>query len=98
MRTFQSKERFGFVMRKVLLLLHAGVALSLSGSPRVYFRVLSQTSREWERMNQRSLREAICRLYESKLVGIKENSDGTIRLELKEGGRKKVLEYNLDTL
>ncbi|MBI2623195.1 MAG: hypothetical protein HYW65_01295 [Candidatus Liptonbacteria bacterium] len=98
MRTSESKERFGPVMRKVLLLLQAGVALSLSGSPRAYFRVLTGVSREWKRINQRSLREAIQRLYESKLVGIKENSDGTVRLELMDGGKKKVLEYNLDTL
>ncbi|MCR4328664.1 MAG: hypothetical protein NUV53_04100 [Patescibacteria group bacterium] len=85
-------------MQKILLFLKAGVALSLSGNPSSYFRVLSQASKEWQKISQRSLHEAIKRLYESKLVDVKEKSDGTAQIELLDAGRKKILEYNLATL
>ncbi len=85
-------------MQKVLLFLKAGVALSLSGSPQAYFRVVSKASKEWDEINRRSLQAAIRRLYESKLISVREDADGTVQLELTDGGNRRVLEYNLDTL
>jgi DNA-binding transcriptional regulator PaaX len=37
-------------------------------------------------------------LYQSQLVDFKENKDGTISLVLTDKGKKKTLQYNIDTL
>jgi len=44
------------------------------------------------------LNRAIKRLYESKLVDIKEKEDGTVILTLSEEGKKKILIYNIENL
>jgi CRISPR-associated endonuclease Cas2 len=90
--------RFGAGMQKVLLLLEAGAALSLTGNPRIHFRIVKGAAREWQKIKQRTLMDAIRRLYQSKLVDFKENTDGSISLILTEGGKKKVLRYRLNDL
>lgn len=96
---FKSKrERMGPVAQKLLLLLAAGVSLSLTHNPNRQFSVLKSAAREWQKINQRSLREAIRRLYKSEMVDYEESKDGTVRLVLRERGKKKTLAYNLDTM
>ncbi len=85
-------------MKKVLLLLGGGLALGLTHDPRIFFRIQHGMIREWREINQRALREAIKKLYQSKLVDLKEKENGDIFLVLSENGKKKYLEYNLDTI
>ena len=91
-------KHLGPASKKVLLLLEAGVVLSLTRRPDHYFRILKKVSKEWKKINERYLRETIKRLYQSKLVDYKENSDGTIRLTLSEKGKNKILKYDLDKI
>jgi len=91
-------EHLGSVNKKVLLLLSGGLALSLTRRPDAYFRIVKNITKEWRKINKRSLRESIRKLYRSKIVDYKENNNGTVELILTEVGRRKVLLYDLDKL
>ena len=91
-------RKLGPVSKKILLLLGGGLALSLTRRPDVYFSIAKNIAKEWKKINERSLREAIKNLYKSKMVDYKENSDGTVNLVLAEGGKSKILKYNLDKI
>ncbi len=91
-------KHLGPISKKILLLLGAGLALSLTRRPDHYFRVLKNASKEWKKINERYLRESIKRLYQSKLVDYKENNNGTVRLTLSEKGKNKILKYDLDKI
>ncbi|MDO8443436.1 MAG: hypothetical protein Q7S78_00350 [Candidatus Azambacteria bacterium] len=84
--------------KKILLLLMGGASLSLTRRPDAYFRVVKNIAKEWRKINERNLRIAIKNLYKSKMVDYKENGDGTVDLVLSEGGKSKILKYNLDKI
>lgn len=88
----------GETQQKVILLLLGGLALGLSGSPRGYFKILKAMEKEWREINRLSLRRVIKSLYQSKLIGEKENTDGTITLILTDKGKQKALTYDLDKM
>ena len=92
------KRKLGPVEQKILLLLAAGLSLALTQNPHRQFRVMKSISKEWKKINERSLREAIRRLYKSQLIEYQENSDGTVTMTLSSDGRKKTLRYNLDKI
>lgn len=91
-------ERLGPKAKKILLLLEAGAALSLTRRPDVYFSILKKAAKEWKKINERSLRDAIKRLYKSKLIDYKEDKDETVTIVLSEKGKKKILKYDLDKI
>ncbi|MBI2635059.1 MAG: hypothetical protein HYW79_00765 [Parcubacteria group bacterium] len=91
-------KHLGPASKKVLLLLEAGFALSLTRRPDHYFRILKKVSKEWGKINERYLREAIKRLYRSKLVDYKEDKDGTVMLTLSAKGKSRILKYDLDKI
>ncbi|MBI2450982.1 MAG: hypothetical protein HYV52_01420 [Parcubacteria group bacterium] len=93
-----NKKRLGPVARKIIILLGTGVALSLTRRPDSYFRILKSAIKEWQKINYRSLRESIHRLYRSKLINYQENKDGTVSLVLNREGKKEFLRYNLKTM
>lgn len=86
------------MQKKVLLLLWGGLALGLSGSPRVYFQILKEMSKGWQEINRQALKRAIKSLYESKLIKEKQNKDGSITLVLTGQGEKKALTYKIDEM
>ena len=88
----------GPVMQKTLLLLEGGLVLGLTRRPDHYFKILKKISREWRKINERALRSAIRKLYQSKLIDYKENSDGTVSMILTNGGKKKIIQFNLDSM
>lgn len=88
----------GEVGRTILALLLGGLALGLSGSPRRYAMILRQLKRELRRIEYEAAAEAVRKLYRSKLVDYRENSDGTVSLLLTEHGKRRVLSYKLDQL
>ena len=88
-------RRIGVAKKKVLLLLFGGISLGLSGSPGTYWKIAGAMKKEWEELSKQGAERAINSLYASRLVGAKENEDGTYSLTLNEKGRKRVLTYDL---
>lgn len=92
------KFKMGPVMRKAILLIEGGIILGLTRRPDRYFKVVKKISKEWQKINERALRMAIRKLYQSKLIDFKEKSDGTVSMTLTSDGKKKVIQYNLDSI
>lgn len=84
--------------KKILLLLAGGAALSLSRRPGQYFKILGRIKKEWTNLGQQKLRDDIRNLYQSKLVSVKTNADGSLSLMLTQKGKSRVLRYNLDSM
>ena len=91
-------RQLGPVGKKIILLLETGLVLSLTRRPDVYFRIIKKAVKEWQKINERSLRESIRKLYKSKIIDYRENNDGTVKLVLTEAGKKRALIYNLDKI
>lgn len=85
-------------MQKILLLMEGGLVLGLTRRPDQYFRVIKKISKEWQKINERALRSAIHKLYQSKLIGCKDNNDSTISMALTDAGKKKIIKFNLDSM
>ena len=101
MKKFNNKItrlKIGPVMQKVLLLVEGGLILGLTKRPDKYFKVVKKISKEWQKINERSLRTAIQKLYQSKLIDFKEKSDGTVSMTLTNNGKKKIIQFNLDSI
>ena len=88
-------RRIGASKKRVLLILLGGLSLGLSGSPKTSWKVIGAMAKEWEELNKQAAERAINSLYASKLVGAKENADGTFSLILNEDGKKRALTYDL---
>lgn len=88
----------GPVMQKVLLLLEGGLILGLTRRPDYYFKILKKISKEWRKINERALKSAVRKLYQSKLIDYKENNDGTVVMTLTSKGKKKIIQFNLDSM
>ncbi len=94
----KAAKRVGHIQQKVLLLLLGGLTLSLTHSPKKYFKVLKSIGKEWKEIDRRSLNDAIEKLYQSQLVSSKDNRDGTLTLVLSGEGKELALTYDLDRL
>ena len=84
--------------QKILLLLLSGLAIGLTYSPRKHLKIIKYLSKEWKNIEEKTLNQEIRKLYQSKLVDIQENSDGTLALKLTEKGKLKTLVYNFDKM
>jgi len=93
-----TRFKMGPVMQKTLLLIEGGIILGLTRRPDKYFKIVKKISKEWQKINERALRSAIRKLYQSKLIDCKEKNDGTVSMTLTGNGKKKVLQYNLDSM
>jgi DNA-binding transcriptional regulator PaaX len=80
------------------LLFLGGLTLGLSRSPRQQFRIIKNISYEWKKIEDRALKRAIGSLYESKLIGRRQNKDGSITIFLSQEGKKKALTFKLDEI
>ena len=92
------RRKIGPVQKKILLLLFSGFALTFNRSPKGQRRIIKGIYTAWKDINERELKLAIKRLYESKLVSKVKNSDKTVSFVLSEGGKKIVLTYNIDKI
>lgn len=90
----KKKERIGPVAQKALVLLLAGSTLAFCRRPDKSINIIKSAVKAWQNINQRSLRDAIRRLYQSKLVDYKEHKDGTVSLVLSEEGKRRALRYD----
>lgn len=92
------KRQIGSLQKKILILLAGGLSLALSQNPRKQFRILKQMEHEWNKVRKDSLKRAIRSLYESKLVDVKEKSDGTVEMIINRKGGQVFLMYKLDEI
>lgn len=86
------------VKQKIMLLLLAGLALGFTHNPYRQWKIVKGVSKEWNRINEKKLRDEIRQLYQSKLIGKKENSDGSCTLSLTEKGKLKALTYHFEKM
>ena len=97
----QSKEkrkRLGPKAQKILILLQAGITISLTTRPDIAINVIKGVFKDFEKIDQRTLNNAIANLYHSKLIYYKENPDKTVTLNLTDNGKAKALQYNPDAI
>jgi len=90
--------KVGSLQKKLLILLIGGFSIGLSNNPRRQFKILRQMGREWKKANEQSIKRAIKRLYESKLIDYKERSDGSVELVLNKNGKEQALVYKLEDM
>ena len=91
-------KRLGPIQQKVILLLLGGVGLGFARTPKQYFRVVKEISKEWKRISKQSLEKAISSLYKSKLIREHENPDGSLTIVLTDQGKKKAITFNIDNM
>jgi len=93
-----NEPRIGNLKKKVLLLLLAGLAFSLTRSYKKQLWILKQMPKEWKKENRQALERAINSLYTSHLIQEKNHKDGTTTFILSENGKQKALRFNIDKL
>lgn len=86
------------IKQKVLLLLGAGLTIGLTYSPSRQYKILKAVGKEWQRIDKENLKKEIRNLYRSKLVEIKENTDGTTTYILTNKGKFKALTYQFEEM
>ncbi len=84
--------------QKIIILLLSGLALDFTYTSRGQIKILKETAREWKLINQRKLNEEIRKLYGSKLVDFKENSDKSSTLVLTKKGKLKALNFHFEKM
>ncbi len=97
-REVQVYQKLGPVAQKILLLLAGGVRLSLTRRPDAYFRIVRDIAKEWGKINHRSLRKSIKKLYQSKLISCQESRDGIVTMMLTAHGGKRILRYKANDI
>ncbi|MBI4992228.1 MAG: CRISPR-associated endonuclease Cas2 [Candidatus Harrisonbacteria bacterium] len=90
--------RIGPIQKKFLILLFGHLSMGFCYSYGQRAKVLREMDKEWERVNEESLRQAIQGLYKNRLIDIKESADGKVVIKLQDQGREKVLSYKLDEM
>ena len=86
------------IKQKILLLLFAGLALGYTYLPRRQWKILKGVAREWKKIDEKKLKEEIRKLYQSKLVEIKEHPDKSYTLILTAKGKLKALSYHFQEM
>lgn len=84
--------------QKILLLIIGGLSLGLTHSPGRYFKIVKGMGEAWREINRKQLSDSIRSLYRSRLIDMKENKDGSIKMILTEKGKKKILLYNFEQM
>src|SRR3990167_10881901 len=84
--------------QKILILLFRSISLGLTRSPTRYFKIIKDMSKAWREVNRKQLGDSIRSLYQSKLIDMKENKDGSIKMILTEKGKKRIVLYNFEQM
>jgi len=92
------KLKIGIIEKQILLLLMSGVKIGLTYNLRKQLNILANIPKELEKIKTRSIKNAIHKLYESKLIDFREKPDGEVVLTLTDNGKKKILIYNFDKI
>ena len=83
---------------KILLILSAGVALSLSRTPKQYFKIVKNFPKEWRNIELKRLYRVVREFYNDRLVDYKESEDGAVSIVLTKEGIKKSVKFKLDEM
>jgi len=86
------------VKQKVISLLLAGVALSLSSSRAAPKRIFKALKKDWQAINRRYLYHLVDEFYNDQLVDYKEREDGTIDVILSRKGKEVALSFQVDRM
>lgn len=86
------------IKKKILLLLFSGLEFGYSYTPNRQWRVLKNLSRKWKEINKKEFTKEIANLYKSKMIGRKENPDGSITIVLTEKGKLNTLNYYFENM
>lgn len=84
--------------KKVLMILSSGVALSLTRSPRQYFRIVRATAKAWKEIDRHELYRAVRDFHHNRLVEFSEQKDGTIRVILSESGKRRIVQFDYENI
>ena len=84
--------------QKILLLLSSGVVLSLSRSPKNYFKILKNLPSAWKEINKNRLYRIVREFYNDRFVDYKEDKDGFVKIVLTKEGEKKALKFKIDEM
>lgn len=84
--------------QKILLLMIGGLSLGLTHSPGRYFKIVKDMGKAWCEIDRKQLSDSIRSLYQSKLIDMKENKDGSIKMILTEKGQKRIVLYNFEQM
>ena len=84
--------------KKILLLILAGVSLSLSKSPRGYLKIIKGLPEGLKEIKKRRLYELVREFYNDRLVSYKENEEGLTEIILTKDGEKIALKFKLDDI
>jgi len=84
--------------KKLLLILFTGVAMSLSYTPRRYWRTLKIAGKIWKDIDKNETQKAISNFYKSKLIKKKKNKDGSITITITDKGKLKALTYKFNEM
>ena len=76
----------------------AGVSLSLSRSPRGYFKIIKGLPEGLREIKRDRLRGLVREFYNDRLVSCKENKEGLVEVVLTKDGEKKALRFKLDDI
>jgi DNA-binding transcriptional regulator PaaX len=91
-------RKMGVIQQMILLLLVAGAALSVTRSPRQYYRLVGRFGHEWKNIKKSSVERSIARLHESKMLDLRLQKDGTWKMELSDHGKRRALYYKIETM
>ncbi len=84
--------------QKILLLLEAGITLSMSRSVNRQSFIIRSMAREWKRIDRQYLYRVLNEFKYDRLVEYQEHLNGSIKVVLTEAGRQRVIQANIDTL
>ncbi|MDO8474009.1 MAG: hypothetical protein Q7S62_00420 [bacterium] len=84
--------------QKILLLLLAGVAFGFAYTLGRQRKILKELGREWQKIDEKKIKDEIRQLYQSRMIQRKENSDGSETLLLTKKGKLKALTFHFEHL
>ena len=84
--------------QKVLLLLLSGLAMSLSRSPKGYYKILNNIPKQLKEIRRKRLYGIVREFYNDRFVDYKEDKDGSVKIILTKEGQKKALKFKLDEM
>ena len=91
-------RKLGPVQQKILLLLAAGTAFSVTRTPRQQYRLLDSFVQEWKNIGKRRVERSVQGLVRSKLLDLKKQPDGTWKMVLTDHGKKRALYYKIESM
>ena len=88
----------GDTKEKILLLLLSGLVMSLSKSPKGYYKILNDLPRQLKEVRRKRLHDIVREFYNDRIVDYKEDKDGFTRIVLTKEGQKKALKFKIDEI